>query len=263
MSGPEDNGNAKSPRTGSRFLSRLKNNLHLGSKDDRISPSTTQIPSKPLTTTRTDKNEAPIHGESLNSTIAQGAIGITDSGQPQAGSESQGVNSAVVSRSPLPNTSLGRLSGTGPINETIEPSSKLPSQVAPVRPIHELWDQAYDDLRAKEENLVKDYEATLSGNLKTIVGSTTALSGFRIRREDQMKMVLKEKIEEVKKNTWKLKFSGKEVPVKDLIEPVFGIIDWANNYIGNAVSANPYASIAWAGVSLLLPVSLVPTPFIC
>src|SRR5277367_6221321 len=135
MSGPEDNGNAKSPRTGSRFLSRLKNNLHLGSKDDRISPSTTQIPSKPLTTTRTDKNEAPIHGESLNSTIAQGAIGITDSGQPQAGSESQGVNSAVVSRSPLPNTSLGRLSGTGPINETIEPSSKLPSQVAPVRPI--------------------------------------------------------------------------------------------------------------------------------
>jgi hypothetical protein len=263
MSGQEGKGNAKLPRTGSRFLSRLKNNLHLGSKDDRISSSTTQIPSKPLTTTRTDKDETPSHCESLNSAIAQGTIGITDSGKPQAGSESQGVNSAVISSSPLPNTSLGRLSGTDPINETMGPSSKLPSQVAPVRPIRELWDQAFDDLRAKEENLVKDYEATLSGNLKTIVESTTAISGFRIRREDQMKMVLKEKIEEVKKNTWKLKFSGKEVPAKDLIEPVVGIIDWTNDYIGNAVSANPYASIAWAGVSLILPVSLVQTPFIC
>ena len=39
------------------------------------------------------------------------------------------------------------------------------------------------------------------------------------------------------------------------MHPVVGTIRWANDYISNALSANPYASLAWAGVSLLLPVS--------
>jgi hypothetical protein len=119
-------------------------------------------------------------------------------------------------------------------------------------------------LRAKEENLVKDYEASLSGNLSTVIGSTVVLSGLKIERKKQMEILLKGKIAEVDQNTWKWKFSGKEVPVKDLMGPVVGIIDWANEYISDAISENPYASIAWAGVGLLLPVSnIIPNPFTC
>jgi hypothetical protein len=69
---------------------------------------------------------------------------------------------------------------------------------------------------------------------------------------------LRERVKEAEKNTWKLKFGGKEVPVKDLIQKVARILDWANQYINGAVSANPFASIAWAGVGLLLPVSCIP-----
>jgi hypothetical protein len=161
----------------------------------------------------------------------------------------------------LPVTSHGALL-EGPINKAIEPSYKVSSQVTPVSAIRELWNQAYDDLRAKEENLVKDYEASLSGNLSTVIGSTVVLSGLKIERKKQMEILLKGKIAEVDQNTWKWKFSGKEVPVKDLMGPVVGIIDWANEYISDAISENPYASIAWAGVGLLLPVSnIIPNPF--
>jgi hypothetical protein len=44
--------------------------------------------------------------------------------------------------------------------------------------------------------------------------------------------------------------------LRDLAGTVVNIIKDAENFVDGAVSANPYASIAWAGVSLLLPVCL-------
>jgi hypothetical protein len=190
------------------------------------------------------------------STVAKGTISIADSGQPQAGNEPPGIIVAAVSTLPLPVTSPGPLSETRPINTT-ESSLEVSSQATPeMSPIRELWNQAYDDLRAKEENLVKDYEAVLSGNL--------IISESNSGRAEQMKIILKGKVAEVNQNMWKLKFGANEIPVKDLMGPVVGIIGWANEYINAAVSANPYASLAWAGVGLLLPVSnTFQSPFTC
>jgi hypothetical protein len=76
-----------------------------------------------------------------------------------------------------------------------------------------------------------------------------------MERKDQMAVFLNKKVEEVKNNTWKLKFGGQDIPLKDLARPVVGIIEWADDYISGALSTNPYSSIAWSGISLLLPVS--------
>lgn len=186
-------------------------------------------------------------------------------GEPQAGGKSQAGNEppvtklTAVSPSPLPATNVGVSSKTQG-NEETESSREDSSQANSVLgPIRELWNQAYNDLRAKEENLVKDYEAALSGNLTNVVPSES-----NIGREVQMKMILETKLEEVKENMWKLHFGASEVPVKDLVlQPVVGIIEWANQYINAAVSANPYASLAWAGVGLLLQVSNSSNDFSC
>jgi hypothetical protein len=45
------------------------------------------------------------------------------------------------------------------------------------------------------------------------------------------------------------------IPLKDLVKPVVGMIQSADDYISDALSAHPYASLAWSGVMLLLPVS--------
>jgi ankyrin repeat domain-containing protein 50 len=169
----------------------------------------------------------------------------------------------VSSTLPVPVTSPGVLSDAEPFDRVSEPSHKVSSEVTPViSPIGELWNQAYDDLRAEEETLVRNYEATLSGNLNAIIGSTVVLSGWKIEREEQMNIVLKSMVEEVNKNTWKLKFGGKEILDKNPLESVIVVIGWANEYISDAVGSNPDASIAWAGVVLLLPVSsIVQNPF--
>lgn len=79
-------------------------------------------------------------------------------------------------------------------------------------------------------------------------------------KREQMQFVLQRKIEEVNRDAWKLKFgSSTEIEVKEMIEPALGVIKWANNYITQALSGSPQASMAWAGISLLLPVGTIET----
>ena len=133
-------------------------------------------------------------------------------------------------------------------NENNDASSNLAIRDVPIR---ELWNVAYEKLREENKELLQRYEAELQRAHEV----DSALS-----RQQQMDAILKQKIEEVERDSWKLKFANSEVPVKNLAEPVLGVISLANDYITGAVSGNPYASMAWSGVSLLLPVS---RPWLC
>lgn len=119
-------------------------------------------------------------------------------------------------------------------------------------PIKELWNIAYEKLRAEDGELIKEYERKLEGNMVASLGSMLE-SNTSMR--DRMQTILEYKMDEVNADTWKLKFRSSEVEVKDVVQPILGIVSLVNDYITGAVSANPYASLAWAGISLLLPVS--------
>lgn len=117
-------------------------------------------------------------------------------------------------------------------------------------PIRELWNEAYEELKLKEEKLIEDYEATLVGNV------SAAVLGSTVGKKDRIKAIVTAKMAEVKENTWRLNFGRNEIAVKDLAEPIVGIMKWADKNVGDALSASPPATIAWAGVVLLMPVSI-------
>ena len=70
-----------------------------------------------------------------------------------------------------------------------------------------------------------------------------------------MKILLNRRIEEIAAGEWKLKDKDNELPVKDLVEPVIGVLEWAKDFVGSALESSPSGSLAWAGVCLLLPLS--------
>lgn len=74
---------------------------------------------------------------------------------------------------------------------------------------------------------------------------------------DRMQTILKYQMDEVNSNTWNLKFRSTEVEVRDLVQPILGAVNLVNRYITDATSVSPCASLAWAGISLLLPVSRI------
>lgn len=123
--------------------------------------------------------------------------------------------------------------------------------------IHDLWNIAYENLSESDESLIKDYEARLKNSFTTTaLGTTLGFTlGSRPDRQNQMHAILQRKMDEINKDTWKLKFGSTEAQIKDLVQPVLGVVNWANEFITSALRANSSASIAWGGVSLLLPVS--------
>ena len=129
------------------------------------------------------------------------------------------------------------------------------------RPIVELWDEAYDELSRKDKSLVADYEALLFKSLDGPAAPSATVSSEigRIQRREQMKVLLKRRIKEIEEGEWKLKYKGHELAVKDLVEPVVGVLDFAQTYVGTALESSPYGSLAWAGVCVLLPVSTTST----
>lgn len=144
-------------------------------------------------------------------------------------------------------------------SQPLEGESTVDDSVAKLisRPIVELWDEAYEELAKKDKSLVANYEAHLSKSLVGAVASSAVLfSGLeKTKRCEQMKALLAKKIKEIDEGEWKLKFKDHELAVKDLVEPVTGIIGWAKDFVGTSLEPSPYGSIAWAGECVLLPVS--------
>lgn len=119
-------------------------------------------------------------------------------------------------------------------------------------PIRELWNVAYENLREEDNALIAAYETKLQGSVVAGLGETLKQT-TNIR--ERMSAILQSKMNEVNKNIIKLKLGSTEVKMRDAAQLVLDVVGSANSYITQAVSANPYASIAWAGVSFLLPVS--------
>lgn len=161
----------------------------------------------------------------------------------------------VPSKVDLPSTSsLCAVDSTTP--PTFHVDSGQPSNS--LKPIDELWNEAYEELKEKEKTLMKDYEAEMSQDMTTMLGSISLALGapeLAVRRKEQMRALVEKKVVEAKKNAWKLTYGDQEVIVRDLAKPIVNLINDAEKFVDGLVSANPYASIAWVGVSLILPVS--------
>ncbi|KAI8210061.1 putative ankyrin repeat protein [Colletotrichum sp. SAR 10_76] len=123
----------------------------------------------------------------------------------------------------------------------------MPTRRGREPPIQELWNIAYEKLRNEDEELVQDFENSMTGDLNAALGMTV---GSQIDRKDWMGTVLKCKMEQVNRESWKLKFGSAELPLQEVVKPILGVVGWANDFISKAVSANPTASIAWGGLFL-------------
>lgn len=137
----------------------------------------------------------------------------------------------------------------------LPPEDDQSEKDAVLRPICELWDEAYNDLRLQNSQLIIKYETILS---TTSTENHTTGSGDtkdqKINRRLQMEHVLSAKMEEVEQKSQKWKLGEKDIGLKDLAIPIVNVVKWATENIGPALALNPYTSIAWAGVGVLLPV---------
>ncbi|KAL6832831.1 ankyrin repeat-containing domain protein [Trichoderma camerunense] len=179
---------------------------------------------------------------SVNETVA------VNSDDARQGQGRQDATNAMVSR----NTNDPIDDQTGR-NETNERSKVSKVEYAPSTlddiPIQELWNVAYERLREENSALIAEYESTLKEVVAAGVAQTLS---FKANIREQMWTILQRRMEEVNDKT-KFKLGDHEIQMENTSQLILNVINSANNYISQAVGADPFASIAWTGISFLLP----------
>ncbi|KAK1764670.1 hypothetical protein QBC33DRAFT_546789 [Phialemonium atrogriseum] len=108
----------------------------------------------------------------------------------------------------------------------------------------DLWTMAYELAQEREPELMADYNKHLQGN-------TTASANLSNR--EWVKSIVNELLEDRKEKQWRVSIRGKEVTVQEQVQKLAEFIRWSDPIIREAVSTQPYAALAWSGVSLFLP----------
>ena len=111
----------------------------------------------------------------------------------------------------------------------------------------DLWLQAYEALELREPDLVAAYKRWLA---PTITNSADpSLS------PELIETIIKSSLLDRESDQWVVSLGEKSVKVREQGEKVIKFILWSNDIVSQALSAQPYAALAWSGVSILLPVS--------
>ncbi|KAJ8063320.1 hypothetical protein OCU04_008550 [Sclerotinia nivalis] len=113
--------------------------------------------------------------------------------------------------------------------------------------LNDLWLQAVDTLKSQEPDLMEDYSRILldEANINPVGGITQNAP----ISNDALVQLTKAKLDNF---TTTYSRSG------NMIEKVVKVVMAANNFIGSTLQSEPHAAIAWAGVSMFLPLLINP-----
>ncbi|OIW25039.1 hypothetical protein CONLIGDRAFT_583713, partial [Coniochaeta ligniaria NRRL 30616] len=129
-----------------------------------------------------------------------------------------------------------------------------------------LWDRAYATLREDKAMLVQKYEELLSKEVQMATSTTPTTEPFVLAtlpndvtisanaqsRQAQLDTIIAQGLDRMEKKN-KYVIAGHEFVAREQVAKAAGLVLWAKDWIGAAVKASPEASIAWAGICVVLP----------
>ena len=113
-----------------------------------------------------------------------------------------------------------------------------------------LWSQAYELLTKREPELANDYvKHIVHLQADDAVTDTAVLSN-----PDQVQSAVSGLLASREDKQWKIQLAGRNVQIREQVEKLVRLLSLSDKIIRDALSAQPYAALAWSGVSLFLPV---------
>ncbi|KAB2580446.1 hypothetical protein DBV05_g845 [Lasiodiplodia theobromae] len=140
------------------------------------------------------------------------------------------------------NENGNELANTG-LRDVIEPT--------PVSDKISLWDRAYDALAAEDPKLVEDYNAVLC--------LPSGSNSSKASRQNALTSAIRDGVQMMDDKRIKYRFRGETFILEDQVTTAIDIVLAAKNVVSAAVSSSAEASLAWAGVCLILPLLTNPS----
>ncbi|KAH8647874.1 hypothetical protein BX600DRAFT_484435 [Xylariales sp. PMI_506] len=121
------------------------------------------------------------------------------------------------------------------------------AQTSNIVPHVDLWTQAFKIFKEKEPELAADYKK----HLESLQNNNTADVDLSAPRS--VESLVKQLCDEREKKQWKITLGHKDIKIRKQVENLAKFLLWSDSVVKNVLSAQPYAALAWSGVSLLLP----------
>lgn len=159
-------------------------------------------------------------------------------GSSSPATETDQVSTPVV----LPLTEPAKLTCTSERAGPSDPQSLKDRDLSSKSP--DIWKSAYDKFREDEHDLLEDYDKHVfgAGTVNACPGREaieTALTQLQVDRENKQ---------------WRISVLNRDIKIRVQVERVVHVLKWSDPLVKSALSTQPYAALAWSGVSLLLPV---------
>ncbi|KAF6802795.1 vegetative incompatibility protein het-e-1, partial [Colletotrichum musicola] len=177
---------------------------------------------------------------------------------------SEPLRPAGSSPSPMPDPSP---SGPAPHNSPASQTTPSQSEHAP-----SLWNRAYEALRDENAQLVAQYEELLSKELEDHVRpqntpqqdedpdrAENRIEANPGERQAQLKTITDRGLRRADERQTRYTLFGHEYVVKDQVAQASQLVQTLKGLVAEAVKASPEASLAWAGVCVLLPLLTNPS----
>ncbi|KAK1624188.1 hypothetical protein BDP81DRAFT_383228 [Colletotrichum phormii] len=159
---------------------------------------------------------------------------------------------------------------------TARPITSLPQTIPrPSEDVPSLWSRAYEALREEDAQLVEQYEILLSQELEEPEPSAPEMQGL-LRQYDgeyrhdnridtdpdkrcaQLKTITDRGLRRADDKRTKYTIFGHEFVLRDQVQKTAEFVLTMKGLVDEAVKVSPEASLAWAGVCVLLPVFTNP-----
>ncbi|KAI0155631.1 hypothetical protein BJ166DRAFT_467969, partial [Pestalotiopsis sp. NC0098] len=114
------------------------------------------------------------------------------------------------------------------------------AQKAPIDDNGDIWHKAYAKFVERETTLADDYRKHLVADSAFLSPADAKAVVERLQQERQAKQ-------------WKFTFYGKDVNFRAQVEKMAKALLWCDSIVKSALSTQPYAALAWSGVSICLP----------
>ena len=111
----------------------------------------------------------------------------------------------------------------------------------------DLWERAYESLKLRNPSLVKVYEQHLAAFIG-LPGDCSQIDRSHIQAVINKRLKTREESQLI------VRLGSHSASVREMGENVVTFILWSKDVVSSALSAQPYAALAWSGVSLLLSV---------
>ncbi|CAI7575822.1 unnamed protein product [Penicillium discolor] len=169
-----------------------------------------------------------------------------------------------TSPSPSPSPSLPAAGTTN--TDTITPATSSHSSpdanvTTEYSAPRDLWDEAYINLSRDDPKLKERYEEILStqDEINGELSENHLAPAGSYQREERLRQIAKSKVEEIDLAKWQPKIGSHSVDVGGGFDQAVKVVVAAKEFVSSAVSSEPHAALAWAGVCIFLPLLLNPS----